>query len=336
MEIHLFETRVLASLVQFLDANGDGSERFLNRVRIPRESVDFGGWASKRQVYDLALDVTRRLGTPEAVFCAYSTFQIDFLGPITVAMSSCKTVKEALETAARMAMTVFDGSEYFLEIDGATAWFCYRDSVVGSEGKTFINDMTLGVYCQMIRDLADENWRPTLLRTHGEVLDRHRPVDAFSECKSIYHPKSTGLAFPAEFLWRPIPKRVREAGIKSASAWQFGLEESEPIVEKLSRLLTSQFPTGKLPTLDMLGNLVSVSPRTLKRHLALAGTSYTGLLDRIRFDSACAMLTASEMTIRSIACELGYSGTNNFVRSFKRMTGISPGEYRTRHILAAN
>jgi AraC-like DNA-binding protein len=59
--------------------------------------------------------------------------------------------------------------------------------------------------------------------------------------------------------------------------------------------------------------------------------TYGGMLDRLRFDTACEMLAIPQMTVKEIAHELGYSGTNNFVRSFRRMTGDTPGGYR-RHL----
>jgi AraC-like DNA-binding protein len=40
------------------------------------------------------------------------------------------------------------------------------------------------------------------------------------------------------------------------------------------------------------------------------------------------MLSIPQLSVKEIAHELGYSGTNNFVRGFRRMTGMSPGEYR--------
>ena len=76
------------------------------------------------------------------------------------------------------------------------------------------------------------------------------------------------------------------------------------------------------------GGVVAVSPATLKRQLSAAGTTYSKLLDRIRFDAACEMLSIPQMTVKEISHELGYSGTNNFVRSFRRMTGMTPGQYR--------
>ncbi len=109
---------------------------------------------------------------------------------------------------------------------------------------------------------------------------------------------------------------------------QFGPEGSEPTFDALYRLIASRFPYRKLPTLDQLALLVDVSPATLKRQLASAGMTYSKLLDRIRYDVACDMLSIPQMTTQEIAQELGYSGTNNFVRSFRRMTGVTPGQFR--------
>ena len=124
-----------------------------------------GGWIGKRQAYDFTFDIVRRLGCPEAVFSAYLNFQMGDLGPIADAMRSCKTVKEAFEVAARLGSMAYEGNEYFLEIDGETTWFCYREPTIVSAGQTFINDMTLAVYCQIIRATADEQWRPLRFRT---------------------------------------------------------------------------------------------------------------------------------------------------------------------------
>jgi AraC-like DNA-binding protein len=79
--------------------------------------------------------------------------------------------------------------------------------------------------------------------------------------------------------------------------------------------------------------MVGISQATLNRGLATAGMSYGRLLDCLRFDTACEMFAIPQVTVKEIAHELGYSGTNNFVRGFRRMTGVTPGEYR-RHPLA--
>jgi AraC-like DNA-binding protein len=93
-------------------------------------------------------------------------------------------------------------------------------------------------------------------------------------------------------------------------------------------MVLSRLPYRKPPTLEQVARMVGVSPATLKRGLWSAGMTYGGLLDRLRFDTACEMLAIPGMTAKEIAHELGYSGTNNFVRGFRRMTGLTPGDYR--------
>jgi len=40
------------------------------------------------------------------------------------------------------------------------------------------------------------------------------------------------------------------------------------------------------------------------------------------------MLTDHDLTVGEIAHALDYSGSNNFVRAFQRISGITPGQYR--------
>ena len=326
--IELFDARALAPLVEFLSRNGTLAESFLGRVRIPAELIEAGGWVAKRQAYDLTYDIVQRTGCPHAVFSAYLDFQLKHLGPIGDAMRSCKTVKEALDVAIQLGGIAYEGSEFRLRIEGDTTWLSYQEPKVVSAGQTFINDMTLMVYYHLIRMTADQNWRPTRLRTKGILIERHRSLEMFEDCQTEVHPDYSALAFPTEFLSRRLSWQGVESRLDGPETWQFGPEGSEPVFETLYRLLASRFPYHGLPTLDQLAWLVAVSPATLKRQLAAAGTTYSKLLDRIRFDTACKMLSIPELTVKEIAHELGYSGTNNFVRSFRRMTGVTPGQYR--------
>ncbi len=87
-------------LVGYLVRHGVKSEKYLDRERIPGETVDTGGWITKKQAYDYT--VVDEEHCPEAIFAAYHDFRVDDLGPIAVALSSCGNVTEALEIATRL------------------------------------------------------------------------------------------------------------------------------------------------------------------------------------------------------------------------------------------
>jgi AraC-like DNA-binding protein len=330
VNLDLFDARMLCPLVAFLERNGARSGPFLDRARIPGELVAAGGWITKKQAYDFTFDVVHRSRCQDAVFAAYLQFELRHLGPIEAAMRSCRTVKESLEVAARLGSAAYEGNEYFLKIDGDTAWYCYREPDGPSKGQAFIPDMTLTVYHGMIRALIDEDWRPERILLRGEPIERHRTVEVFEDCQVSSHPDYTALGFPTEFLSRRLASPHPVGELDERDIWLSAPDGSSQVVDSLHRLVASRFGCGNLPTLDHIALIVGVSPATLKRHLDCAGTTYGGLLDRMRFDAACDMLSIAQISIKEIAHELAYSGTNNFVRSFRRMTGMTPGEYRRR------
>lgn len=324
----LFDARMLAPLVQFLEFYGTRSECLLDRVQIPVELISQGGWIGKKQAYDFTFEVVQQSKCQDAVFQAYLNFQLENLGPILAAMQSCKTVKEALDVATRLGSIAYEGNEYFLESDGDWTWLCYREPMVVSPGQTYINDMTLVVYFHLIRAVVGMEWRPTRLRIKGDKIHRHLSQDFFEDCRAERHSNSTGLAFSTELLSQPLHISQQDFNFESLHQWKFGPDGSEPIIERLHRLISSQFPLRKPPTLQQVAGMLDISSSTIKRELRLAGTSYRGLIDRLRYDLACELLSDLKMSVYEISNELGFSGSNNFIRSFRRMTGLTPGEYR--------
>ena len=79
-----------------------------------------------------------------------------------------------------------------------------------------------------------------------------------------------------------------------------------------------------------MAEMLGVSRRTLLRGLKDEGITYQRLVERVRFDAARRMLKDESTSLKEIAFELGYSGTNNFGRAFLRLSGMTPLEYR-RH-----
>ncbi|WP_264212652.1 AraC family transcriptional regulator [Leisingera thetidis] len=82
-----------------------------------------------------------------------------------------------------------------------------------------------------------------------------------------------------------------------------------------------------------LGNVAAdlgMSPRTLSRKLAQAGTSYFTILEELRKALAVRYLRESGLALAEIAFLLGYSGLSSFSEAFRRWTGQSPGHFRSR------
>lgn len=61
----------------------------------------------------------------------------------------------------------------------------------------------------------------------------------------------------------------------------------------------------------------------------VVGTSFADLIESIRIEKACQLLSDGSHTIKEIAQMVGYTNDNSFRRAFKRVLGISPSEYKT-------
>jgi AraC-like DNA-binding protein len=79
-----------------------------------------------------------------------------------------------------------------------------------------------------------------------------------------------------------------------------------------------------------------MSPRSLQRHLAGMGTSYSEMIAEVRLDTACHLLLESNERISEIALRLGYAGPSSFSRVFMRLTKIQPVIYRRQRAVQGN
>lgn len=88
---------------------------------------------------------------------------------------------------------------------------------------------------------------------------------------------------------------------------------------------------GSSTTLEEIANALFISPSHLERMSnVFFGTGVIALYNRKRFESACAYLVGTSLSVRAIGELLGFGEASNFSAFFKRYAGCSPAEYRRR------
>ncbi|SDM86143.1 AraC-type DNA-binding protein [Paenibacillus sp. yr247] len=83
------------------------------------------------------------------------------------------------------------------------------------------------------------------------------------------------------------------------------------------------------PTIEELAGFVRISPS----HFFRTFQEYTGLppmvyIERVRIKKACGLLVEGTDTVTEIANELGYASSQHFATVFKRITGMTPIQWR--------
>ena len=100
-------------------------------------------------------------------------------------------------------------------------------------------------------------------------------------------------------------------------------------VDAIYRLIEALLPGG-YPVIGEVAQLLRVSSRTLQRQLSEEGLSYSGLVERCRYRTACESLKHTRDPVREIAALLGYRDVSSFSRAFLRWTGKTPSAYRNQ------
>jgi AraC-like DNA-binding protein len=80
-----------------------------------------------------------------------------------------------------------------------------------------------------------------------------------------------------------------------------------------------------------IARMVGLSEASLRRRLAVTGTSFSELLTDIRMTTAFALLKTTNRSVTQIAVDVGYDSASRFAVRFRVCFGVSPSEVRGHH-----
>lgn len=92
---------------------------------------------------------------------------------------------------------------------------------------------------------------------------------------------------------------------------------------------------NELVDMGFICDEMGLNRRTLQRKLKIEGVRFQELLDSARYRYSQSLLKSSEVDIVEISTRLGYSEPSAFYQAFKRWSGLSPGDFRSSHKMAA-
>jgi AraC-like DNA-binding protein len=145
-------------------------------------------------------------------------------------------------------------------------------------------------------------------------------------------PRNT-IALPLHWLERPIPSGNEQQLIACSHHVQQILGESyrsTGIVPQVKRLLMAR-PQDCGFKLENTAKLLRLSPRSLRRYLEQAGSSFRQICLDVRMELAREYLYNTRMSLKEIAYQLGYKHPSNFNRAFTDYYKSSPLAMRRAH-----
>ena len=252
------------------------------------------------------------------------------LGSLGYALLASPTLRDALSTLQRFWHLVGQGFVITVDEHAHFAHMELRASLFITERiRVNAQELTLASMYRGLGALAPGAevgatiWFDAPAPPHAELV-RERLGDV------LYEMPTTKVILPAAHLDRALVM-ANPVGFRNALAWcereekERGLTEVHSVTRTMSEL---RLGDAGYPTLADLARRAHVSPRSLRRHLAREGTTYSEMLEHARRRDALRLLDNAALSVRDVAELLGYENPANFTRAFRRWTGTTPSAHR--------
>ncbi len=326
-QVPLTEISALGPFVDYLSARGVEIYRYSDAARIPRglmESLE--GRITKVQATNF-LELSREgEGLEDLGFRVGCGFGPEHMGTLGAAMGRSATLADALNLFCLHLRDWWGGTRAWVSRQGDSAWL----RVMADDGLRIARDVAnqngVFILTRVIQQAAGEQWTPTRLRIPETKNRGHERFCITGEAEPFFDREEIAVEFPASLLAEP----VRFAPIAEDCDAPMPEHPKDPI-EALSEALRSQILHGTVPTAEVAAEMVHCSKRTLQRRLGEEALTYRRLIERIQFGIARDHLIDEPRTpLKEIARSAGFSAPGSLVRSWRRMTGMTPGEYRLK------
>jgi len=183
----------------------------------------------------------------------------------------------------------------------------------------------------ILRSAAGPDWCPAEIT----FVSRGRPSDAalgaYGNARILTgHPCNSVLVAAVDIARTCIDRRSTSDDVNDAMSpprTRSGLGDAWDFVTALRAPSRPYLAQGH-PSLSLVAEIVGMSERTLQRRLAQSGLTYSEIVQEERFSIASDLLADPDLNIADIAFAAGYENAPHFSRAFRRLTGMTPRDYR--------
>jgi AraC-like DNA-binding protein len=292
-------------------------EKWVPAPRVAR-LLELSARACGQEDFGLRLAEHRRLST---------------LGPLSLVLRDEPTLRSALDLLIRYEHAYNEAIRLRLsDVNGLATlrlWFELGEPTPSRQGE----ELAVAVLHGVIRRFLGPTWQPlSVCFTHAapQNLDTH--IRVLGPRLQFGH-SFTGLILYGRDLDAPNAApdpaaRTRAEEVLRSLATPRGATAADRVRDLVEVLL----PTGRC-SVDEVARTVGVDRRTLHRHLAATGETFTSIVDRTRAGLAERYLSTERYQLSEVSDMLGFAAPSAFSRWFRQRFGDSPRQWRVRRTL---
>jgi len=245
------------------------------------------------------------------------------LGVFGQALATSETLKQAWELMERFQLLGLGFSRFEFCADDKQLSLTIHDFEMPSDCQRFCEERGLGACLCLFSDLVGH---PLLAKSVSMRLPAPSDQNAYHDFFGVevqFNAPETSIVFDRAIENSPLPNANRKLQLASIRYCNEAIESqifSTTFESRVTAILEAQNLSSNL---EDAAQLLSISSRQLRRHLAKESTSFREILLNLKFARARARLN-SGVSVNKLAQELGYASQASFSRAFKKHTGKPP------------
>lgn len=322
--VHFAQAALVQPVINFLQDTGIPLEKYLLQAGItPGLLQDQTTPIPRDLIFQFLNAVSEGEGIEDICLLVGAGTSLQTMGEFGEALLGTGTVRTYLTRGCRLISSASSGDYYWLVDESDQLRFCA--SVSSLDEKDTVQDYLyiLLITINTIRQATDHAWSPTEIN-----IPAMTPATAARLADYLPATKISCEGRHASFL---VPYTLLGTAVGTGSNPPVLDEDALPsgFTNSITQLIETLIIAGR-PKCKIVAKAAGMSSRTLQRRLKKAGTSYTELAATARIRLAKKWIDAGEISIATIARDLGYRDPANFSRAFRRLEGCSPSAYRNR------
>lgn len=319
---------------QFATAQGLNCARMLREAGLPQDVLEQPDNLIPYPGFGRLLELCAQTSNDPLFGLKFGIHQgVGIFGSLLYLARNALNVGGALQDLAQFFHIHNNTAEVVVQIEGEHAMLGYSSHTANMPGNRQINELALGVGQQLMRTLVGSRWQPTAISFQHAAQVTPASYRRLLGLTPRFNGQFDGWMFDARLL--AVPLSDADPELHRLMAQHLGtLSEmrTDELPTYVQRLLRNFLPNGRV-TMEYIADFIQLSPRSLQRHLAMAGTSFQALLDQTRQSMAERYLKESDINLTQLAEILGYCDQSAFTRAFQRWYGVSPRRWIKQHNL---
>ncbi len=256
--------------------------------------------------------------------------QLSDLGPLGLLVREQPTLRLAIEAFVRHGRRLNDA--LFLTIEESGEVTVLREElIVGRSGPVRQStELAIGIAYRMLRSFLGPRWRPRRVCFAHEAPHDHSVHDrAFGRNVVEFGHDFNGIVCARKDLEVPNPNadpgiaRLASAMLESSPAGA-----ATAFTTQVRDLVVLLLGSG-ICTVEQAAQHLGVDRRTIHRHLAREGETFSGIVESVRRELAVRYLQNPRQSLAGVAVLLGFSAPSSFSRWYRQAFGVSPSRDRT-------